>query len=275
MRGRASAVSIPGYAQLLCSVSMLDLRLYRAALVPVLLALIVVRVLAPGPPAGRRHDARARRLRRRRATRDARGRSPRRFPRAPRRGRRGDAAPRRRVADAAARAASRLQRVHARRFKGETIDGERTLTTVDRPSGRGARAGASSSSPTATPPQPGSAAELSGTAALLELGRVFAGGATAAHAHARLDERRQRRRRRARATAAERLGAARSTRCSCSATSRQPRVRQPVVAVVQRAAGSRRCACSARSQRRVREEAGRDAGGPRARGRSSRGWPSR
>jgi peptidase M28-like protein len=65
-------------------------------------------------------------------------------------------------------------RVSVSRFRGQTIDGERTLTTVV-----GRRAGSTGESPIVIlahrdAPRPGSAAELSGTAALLELARVFA-----------------------------------------------------------------------------------------------------
>ena len=64
--------------------------------------------------------------------------------------------------------------VHVHRFNAQTIDGERTLETVI-----AQRPGATSESPIVIvahrdAPAPGSAAQLSGTAVLLELARVFA-----------------------------------------------------------------------------------------------------
>src|SRR4051794_37528291 len=153
-------------------VSMLDARIYRAALVPVLLAVIVCAFsLGDQPPAvgttlapdafsgartARELDALASAYPRRRA------------------GSASDAALARRIA-ATFRGMEPAYEVSTPTFTGETIDGKRTLTTVlarqiGEPgpelvvvahrdaAGRGARA------------------ELSGTAAMLELARVVAGG---------------------------------------------------------------------------------------------------
>src|SRR4051812_24644339 len=153
-------------------VSMLDARIYRAALVPVLLAVIVCAfslgdqppdigtTLAPdafsGTRATRELDALATAYPRRRA------------------GSAADAALARRIA-ATFRGMERAYEVSTPTFTGETIDGERRLTTVlARQIGE---------------PGPelvvvahrdaadrGGRAELSGTAAMLELARVVAGG---------------------------------------------------------------------------------------------------
>ena len=117
------------------------------------------------------------------------------------------------------------------------------------------------------PARPGKA-ELSGTAALLELARVFERPHPAQDAGARLDERRQRRRRRRGASWPGRLLRG-GRRCSCSATSpgaqRAPAARR---ALVQRRRGARRSP--------ARDGAGRGAAGDRpAPGRAARAAPVR
>ena len=198
---------------------MLDPRIYRAAFLPVLLRASWSRLLAGGPSAARSattlapdaFDGAA-------GVRDARRRWPRAFPDAPPgRRRRRRRSPRRVAERRSARA--RASRCGTRRFDGArrstassdltTVVGERAgqLGRADRRRRPPRRAGR------------GARAELSGTAALLELARVFGGRA------GRADARRSSRRaaaaaaRRARASWPSDLPAARSTRCSSSATS--------------------------------------------------------
>ena len=119
-----------GYAQLPCRFRMLDPRIYRAALVPGAARADRRRVLAAGSPAADR----ARRSRptpstapRAHGELDGARRAPIPARRAGRRRRRGARRRRRRRASARMGSAIRSAR---RRFEGETIDGERTLTTV-------------------------------------------------------------------------------------------------------------------------------------------------
>ena len=151
---------------------MLDVRIYRAALVPVLLAVIVCAfslqdqpapvgtTLAPDAFSGA----------------DAKGELNRLVADFPRRraGDAADAALARRVADAF-RASDRGYQVSTPSFQGETIDGRRTLTTV-----LARQVGAPGPELVVVAHRdaahPGSAAELSGTAAMLELADIVAGG---------------------------------------------------------------------------------------------------
>ncbi|HYM46388.1 MAG TPA: M28 family peptidase [Solirubrobacteraceae bacterium] len=154
---------------------MLNGRLYRAGFAPVLIVLVVVgfsltarprplaSTLAPDAFEGTRAFAELRRLA---------GEFPDRRP-----GGAGDARLAARVAstiEGLGGAAGGGFQVQVRRFRAQTIDGERTLQTVI-----AQRPGASSESAIVIlahrdAAQPGSAAQLSGTAALLELARVFA-----------------------------------------------------------------------------------------------------
>src|SRR4051812_4739821 len=153
-------------------VSMLDARIYRAALVPVLLAVIVCAfsledqpspvgtTLAPdafsGARATRELDALASAYPRRRA------------------GDAADAALARRLADTF-RGMGAAYEVSTPSFSGETIDGKRTLTTVlARQVGEPGPELVVVAHRDAA--KPGSRAELSGTAAMLELARIVAGG---------------------------------------------------------------------------------------------------
>src|SRR3954466_816677 len=174
MRGARSSMCllVPRVRAATLRGSMLDARIYRAALVPVLLAVIVcafslqdqppaiVTTLAPDAFSGPR------------ATRELRTlAAP--YPRR-RAGDAADAALARRIADTF-RGMEPAYEVSTPTFAGETIDGKRTLTTVlARQIGE---------------PGPelvvvahrdaadrGARAELSGTAAMLELARVVAGG---------------------------------------------------------------------------------------------------
>jgi hypothetical protein len=149
---------------------MLDPRIYRAALLPVLLVLIVVAFsLEDGPaPLGTAlapvafDGARAARL-----LDDLAARFPDRRP-----GSRGDAALAGRVAREL-RAALPAVSVHTRSFSAQTIDGRRELQTVwaEQPgSGAGAQLVVVAHRDAAAA---GAKAELSGTAALLELARVL------------------------------------------------------------------------------------------------------
>src|SRR3954447_11229529 len=153
-------------------VSMLDARIYRAALVPVLLAVIVCAfsledqpspvgtTLAPdafsGARATRELDALASAYPRRRA------------------GDAADAALARRLADTF-RGMGAAYEVSTPSFSGETIDGKRTLTTVlarqvGEPGPELVVVAHRDAAGT------GARAELSGTAAMLELARIVAGG---------------------------------------------------------------------------------------------------
>src|SRR4051812_25675257 len=153
-------------------VSMLDARIYRAALVPVLLAVIVCAfsledqpaavgtTLAPdafsGARATRELDALASAYPRRRA------------------GDAADAALARRIADTF-RSMGAAYEVSTPSFSGETIDGKRTLTTVlarqvGEPGPELVVVAHRDAAGT------GARAELSGTAAMLELARIVAAG---------------------------------------------------------------------------------------------------
>ena len=149
---------------------MLDPRIYRAALLPVLLVLIVVAFsLADGPAPLRTRfapvafdGARAARL-----LDVLAGEYPERRPGGP-----GDAALARRVATELHDALPAVA-VHSRSFEAQTIDGSRTLTTVwaEQPgSGGGAQLVVVAHRDAAAR---GAKAELSGTAAMLELARVL------------------------------------------------------------------------------------------------------
>jgi hypothetical protein len=151
---------------------MLDARIYRAALVPVLLAVIVCAfslqdqpaaidtTLAPdafsGPRTSRELQTLADAYPRRRA------------------GDAADAALARRIADAFGGMEPAYE-VSTPGFRGETIDGERTLTTV-----LARQVGAPGPELVVVAHRDaagrGAAAELSGTAAMLELARIVAGG---------------------------------------------------------------------------------------------------
>ncbi|MEA2382287.1 MAG: hypothetical protein QOH72_2258 [Solirubrobacteraceae bacterium] len=151
---------------------MLDARIYRAALVPVLLAVIVCAFSLQDQPAAMDTTLAPDAFSGARATRDLQSLAAA-YPQR-RAGDGADAALARRIADAF-RGLDRAYEVTTPSFTGETIDGRRTLTTVMArqvgapgpelvvvahrdAAGRGARA------------------ELSGTAAMLELARVVAGG---------------------------------------------------------------------------------------------------
>src|SRR4051794_29438828 len=153
-------------------VSMLDARIYRAALVPVLLAVIVCAfsledqppaigtTLAPdafdGTRVTRELDTLAGAYPRRRA------------------GDAADTAMARRIADTF-RGMGAAYEVSTPSFSGETIDGKRTLTTVlARQVGEPGPELVVVAHRDAA--KPGSRAELSGTAAMLEIARVVAGG---------------------------------------------------------------------------------------------------
>src|SRR3954451_1425080 len=153
-------------------VSMLDARIYRAALVPVLLAVIVCAFSLGDQPAPVGTTLAPDAFSGTRATRDVDALATA-YPRR-RAGSAADAALARRIA-AKFRGMERAYEVSTPTFTGETIDGERRLTTVlARQIGE---------------PGPelvvvahrdaadrGARAELSGTAAMLELARVVAGG---------------------------------------------------------------------------------------------------
>ena len=151
---------------------MLDVRIYRAALVPILLAVIVcafslqdqpppvTTTLAPDAFSGVRAE---------RELRSLAGAYPVR-----RAGDAADAQLARRIADAF-RGAGEAYEVTTPTFRGETIDGERTLTTV-----MARQVGAPGPELVVVAHRDaagrGAEAELSGTAAMLELARVIAGG---------------------------------------------------------------------------------------------------
>src|SRR4051794_4659514 len=153
-------------------VSMLDVRIYRAALVPVLLAVIVcafslqdqpapgTTTLAPDAFSGVRAE---------RELRSLAGAYPQR-----RAGDAADAQLARRIAGAF-RGIGEAYEVTTPTFRGETIDGERTLTTV-----MARQVGAPGPELVVVAHRDaagrGAEAELSGTAAMLELARVIAGG---------------------------------------------------------------------------------------------------
>ena len=233
--------------------------------------------------AGPRRCARALvagRVRRRRARtaasalRDSLLRARRGFPRAAARDR--PATPRSPTASARRFRAAGFRRRRGARARGRTVDGERELETVV-----GVRPGlleprASSSSPTATrSPRPG-AAELSGTAALLELARIFrtrdadrrAGRGRARQAaadrprpaqdaRARLDLRRQRRRAPARAAWARAQDPA---PVDGGARARRPRARRagskPWVVPWSNGGDPPPLGCGARSRRRCARRSG-------------------
>ena len=150
---------------------MLDVRIYRAALVPVLLAVIVCAFSLQGQPAPITTTLAPDAFSGGRVQRELAGLATA-FP-ARRAGDAADAALARRLADDLR--AMGTYEVSAPSFRGETIDGERTLTTVlARQVGSPgpelvvvAHRDASAR---------GSRAELSGTAAMLELARVVSGG---------------------------------------------------------------------------------------------------
>ena len=248
---------------------MLNARLYRAALVPFLFALAVAAFSLGGRPLPLASTLAPDAFEGARAF--AGPQAPRRRP-SPSGGR---AAPATSAGAARSRDRSRPRRhrrgrllgARAERVEGQTIDGERTLTQRDRRSGPG--------STNATPivivahrdaAARGSRAELSGTAALLELARVFAAretkrtimlvstsGGSGGDAGA--------------ARAARPSCTARSTRRSCSATSPRAHVRRPLVVPFSDgfglgAAGAR----SAPSPTRSRTRRGSDPGAPSALG---------
>src|SRR3954451_16887840 len=174
MRGARSSMGrlVPRVRAATLRVSMLDARIYRAALVPVLLAVIVcafslqdqppaiVTTLAPdafsGPRATRELRTLAAAYPRRRA------------------GDAADAALARRIADTF-RGMEPAYEVSTPTFSGETIDGRRTLTTV-----LARQVGAPGPELVVVAHRDaaarGAQAELSGTAAMLEIARVVAGG---------------------------------------------------------------------------------------------------
>ena len=160
---------------------MLNGRLYRAAFVPFLFALAIAAFSLTARAAAAHLDARPRRVRWRAGVRRTARAWPREFP---------DRRPgqQRRRAARARHIAGMLKglggtagggfSVHTHRFRAQTIDGERTLTTVI-----AQRPGSTSATPIVIlahrdPAARGAPAELSGTAALLELARVFAASET-------------------------------------------------------------------------------------------------
>src|SRR3954470_15488225 len=152
--------------------SMLDARIYRAALVPVLLAVIICAFSLGDQPAAVGTTLAPDAFSGARATRDTQtlaGAYPDRRPGGP-----GDDALARRVADGF-RALRPAYEVTTPRFSGQTIDGERRLETV-----MARQVGAPGPELVVVAHRDaaarGAAAELSATATLLELARVVAGG---------------------------------------------------------------------------------------------------
>src|ERR671933_156824 len=151
---------------------MLDARIYRAALVPVLLAVIVCAFSLEDQPAAIGTTLAPDVFSGARATRDLHALASAYPDRRP--GSAGDAGLGRRVAGAF-RALRPAYEVSTPRFTGHTIDGERRLETV-----MARQVGAPGPELVVVAHRDaagrGSAAELSGTAAMLELARVVAGG---------------------------------------------------------------------------------------------------
>ena len=259
-RGRPCA-SGPGYAQLPCGFRMLDPRIYRAALVPVLLALIVGAFSLQDRPRPHRHDAGARRLRRRRARRatlDASRRA--RFPRPPRRATRRRARSPRRVAGAF-RAIGRAIRSRTPSLRGRD-DRRRAHADDGRRRARSARPGpGSSSSPTATRAAAARAPSCRAPRRCSSSRASSRGGRLRRTITLRLDVAAAAAARRARATSSGASRRARSTRCSCSATSAAATVAQAVRAGVVRRRGSAPLRLRRTVEAAVREEAGTDPGG--------------
>src|SRR4051794_32231633 len=174
MRGGLSSTgrSVPRVRGATLRDSMLDARIYRAALVPVLLAVIICAFSLGDQPAAVRTTLAPDAFSGARATRDTQtlaGAYPDRRPGGP-----GDDALGRRVADGF-RALRPAYEVTTPRFSGQTIDGERRLETVMARQG-----GAPGPEPVvvAPPDAParGRAAGRSATPAPPELARVVAGG---------------------------------------------------------------------------------------------------
>lgn len=151
---------------------MLDARIYRAALVPVLLAIIVCSFSLRDQPAAMSTTLAPDAFSGARATREASALATA-FP-VRRPGGAGDAALARRVAGEF-RSLRPAYEVSTHRFGGETIDGARTLETV-----MARQVGAPGPELVVVAHRDaagrGAAAELSGTAAMLELARIVAGG---------------------------------------------------------------------------------------------------
>ncbi|HEX2103674.1 MAG TPA: M28 family peptidase [Solirubrobacteraceae bacterium] len=151
---------------------MLDARIYRAALVPVLLAVIVCAFSLQDQPAAVTTTLAPDAFSGSRAQRDLADLA-RAFP-VRRAGDAADAALGRRVAEEL-RGMAPAYEVGAPSFRGETIDGERTLTTV-----LGRQVGAPGPELVVVAHRDaaarGARAELSGTAVMLELARVVGGG---------------------------------------------------------------------------------------------------
>jgi hypothetical protein len=151
---------------------MLDARIYRAALVPVLLAVIVCAFSLEGQPPAIGTTLAPDAFSGTRATRELQSLASA-FPRR-RAGDAADAALARRLADTF-RGMGAAYEVTTPSFGGETIDGKRTLTTVlARQVGEPGPELVVVAHRDAA--KPGSSAELSGTAAMLELARIVAGG---------------------------------------------------------------------------------------------------
>jgi Peptidase family M28 len=151
---------------------MLDARLYRAALVPVLLAVIICAFSLEDQPAAIGTTLAPDAFSGARATREARTLASAYPDRRP--GGAGDAALARRVADSF-RALRPAYEVSTPSFTGQTIDGERRLETV-----MARQVGAPGPELVVVAHRDaaarGAATELSGTASMLELARVVAGG---------------------------------------------------------------------------------------------------
>jgi hypothetical protein len=151
---------------------MLDARIYRAALVPVLLAVIVCAFSLEGQPPAIGTTLAPDAFSGTRATRELQSLASA-FPRR-RAGDAADSALARRLADTF-RGMGAAYEVTTPSFGGETIDGKRTLTTVlARQVGEPGPELVVVAHRDAA--KPGSSAELSGTAAMLELARIVAGG---------------------------------------------------------------------------------------------------
>src|SRR3954462_8666790 len=152
--------------------SMLDARIYRAALVPVLLAVIICAFSLEDQPAAVGTTLAPDAFSGARATRDTQTLASAYPDRRP--GSAGDEALARRVADGF-RALRPAYEVTTPRFSGQTIDGERRLEPVMAP-----QVGAPGPELVVVAHRDaaarGAAAELSATATLLELARVVAGG---------------------------------------------------------------------------------------------------
>ncbi len=269
---------------------MSDPRLYRTALVPVLLALVLLAFSLENRPRRADDDASApdaftgdRAFDRAYGPGGLADRFPERRP-----GSAGDE----RLADVVAReleAAQRLSRCARSTREGETIDGRQTLRTViaeraghDRRAHRRRR-------PSRRRRQAGGGRAVGDRRAARARARVRRAAPDPAHADARLDERRQRRRR-GRARRSPTRCADRTRACSCSATSRRATSACRCIAPWSDALGATPARLRATLQESLRADTGagarqpralsqfvrlRDAGDLRRAGRAARARPAR